>query len=67
MQTHTVLYRDDSLQPLDAPYGFICEADDTDHAEEQCENAYPGCNIVWVCLADNLQEALDDYWGIWPA
>jgi hypothetical protein len=25
---------------------FDCQAEDTDHAEEQAENAYPGCEIV---------------------
>jgi hypothetical protein len=27
---------------------FDCSADDTDHAEEQTLNAYPGCEIVLV-------------------
>lgn len=25
---------------------FHCDAEDHDHAEEQCENAYPGCIII---------------------
>lgn len=28
--------------------GFICFADDADHAEEQCLNAYPGSTVLWV-------------------
>ena len=36
MQTYIVLYRDQTLLPLDAPLGFRCQADDPDHAEEQC-------------------------------
>lgn len=27
---------------------FDCHADDADHAEEQAENAYPGCEIRLV-------------------
>ncbi len=27
---------------------FECHADDGDHAEEQCENAYPTCAVLWV-------------------
>ena len=27
---------------------FMCDAEDTDHAEEQCLNAYPHCVIVSV-------------------
>jgi hypothetical protein len=27
---------------------FQCEAEDTEHAREQAENAYPGCDIVSV-------------------
>lgn len=64
MQSYTVLFRDETLKVYEAPYVFICEADDTDHAEEQCENAYPGCDIVWVILGDDGIEALDDYWNI---
>ena len=28
--------------------GFNCMAEDGDHAEEQCLDAYPNCSIVWV-------------------
>ena len=27
---------------------FVCHADDVEHAEEQCFNAYPKCEILWV-------------------
>lgn len=46
MKTHIVLFRDDSLKPWEAPFAFVCKADGADHAEEQCENAYPGADIV---------------------
>ena len=31
---------------------FDCSADDAEHAEEQAENAYPGCIIVSATLWD---------------
>ncbi|EKD22533.1 MAG: hypothetical protein ACD_85C00001G0005 [uncultured bacterium] len=34
-------YEADSVEPLQ----FICQADDEDHAKEQCENAYPDCTV----------------------
>lgn len=45
MRPYTVIY--------DTPddffwQGFNCMADDADHAEEQCLNAYPEAGIVWV-------------------
>ena len=30
---------------------FICEAEDLDHAREQCENAYPNARIVGIFLS----------------
>lgn len=64
MNDYTVLYRIESIMsPLDAPFGFICAADDADHAEEQCENAYPDAAVVWVSEADSYAAALDDYYA----
>ncbi len=37
---------------------FICDAEDPDHAEEQCQNAYPGCDIVGIVPADNKGDAV---------
>jgi hypothetical protein len=62
METYIVLYRDNSLKPLDAPYAFCCEADDTDHAEEQCEDAEPNRKIVWVVKTPYVVEAYEDYY-----
>ena len=56
-----VLYRDDSLRHLDPPLAFACQAEDGDHAEEQCVNAYPGCEVVWTYLGD-AADAYKDYW-----
>lgn len=70
MNFYMVLFRDDSLLPCDTPLGFGCHADDGNHAEEQCLNAYPDCEVVWVSLtstyndANALDEAYRDYWNI---
>jgi hypothetical protein len=63
MNTYTVLYRIESIMgPLDAPFGFVCHADDADHAEEQCLNAYPDCAPVWCAQGDDYPAALEEYW-----
>ena len=46
MKTYIVLYRDNSLEPYEAPFAFVCESEGADHAEEQCENAHPGADVV---------------------
>ena len=33
---------------MDEDEHFLCTADDDAHAREQCENAYPGCEIIGV-------------------
>jgi hypothetical protein len=69
MQSYIVLYHDDEMNFLDAPLGFQCFADDTEHAEEQCADAYKGCDIVWIYYCESLDagqydNALKDYYGI---
>ena len=64
MKRYLVLHRPFYLAPADAPEGFTCMADDTDHAEEQCANACPDSDIVWIVEGDDLGRALNDYWGI---
>lgn len=64
MKTHIVLYLDDSLGSYEAPFAFVCEADGADHAEEQCENAYPGADIVWVHEGTCIEDAYAEYWDI---
>lgn len=60
-----VLYRIESLvRAADHPFGFICKADDSDHAEEQCLNAYPECDVVWVEQTNSYENALEKYWEI---
>jgi hypothetical protein len=66
MKNYVVLYRDEKvMSPLDAPFGFQCFAENADHAEEQCENAYPNSDIVWLWEGKEgvgMQPALDDYY-----
>jgi hypothetical protein len=39
---------------------FYCQAEDADHAEEQAENAYPGCEVLFTTLCgQNEEEAAD--------
>ena len=62
MNTYTVLYRNNGIGPLEQPFGFKCQADNVDHAEEQCLDAEPDADIVWVAATDNYTNALQDYW-----
>jgi hypothetical protein len=66
MLNYIVLFRTEALTALDAPLGFQCYADTLEHAEEQCENAYPACDIVWVWQGPEgvgIQPALNDYYN----
>jgi hypothetical protein len=58
---YIVLYRDTGTNAFAAPLAFKCEADDGDHAEEQCQDANPDSEVVWVHQSDDVQAALDDY------
>lgn len=62
MKHYIVLYREIEMKPLDEPLAFSCQAEDTEHAEEQCVNAYPDCDVVWVYEGDDAIAALQDYW-----
>jgi len=67
LKNYVVLYRIESIMtPLDAPFGFQCYAEDSDHAEEQCLNAYGDCDVVWVQQSTEgvgMTQALDEYWN----
>lgn len=69
MKNYVVLYRIESeMNPIEAPRGFQCWADDGDHAQEQCENAYPECQGIWVWQGEEgigMQPALDEYYNDW--
>ena len=59
----TVLYRNADSLPADPPLAFVCDAEDSEHAEEQCKNAYPNCIVVWIALeCETVEEALVDYY-----
>ena len=64
MTDYLVLYRIDSIMsPRDLPFGFRCSATDPDHAEEQCANAYPDAELVWVSNAGTMSQAWDEYFN----
>lgn len=64
MKEFVVLYRVESIMTaLDSPFGFVCWAEDVDHAEEQCLNAEPDGDIVWVVEGNSYDDALDNYYG----
>ena len=41
--------------------GFLCEAEDGQHAEEQAIDAYPDCDVVWIEEGTDWQKAQDNY------
>lgn len=66
LENFVVLYRDDSVLPADPPLAFQCWAENSDHAGEQCGNAYPGCAVVWVWQGPHgtgTEAAFSDYFG----
>lgn len=64
MNAYVVLFREaDDAHPANAPLLFHCQADDSDHAEEQCEDAYPDCCVAWVYQGNDWQAAFDDWFA----
>ena len=64
-RSFVVLYRIESIMsPLDAPFGMLVSADNAGHAEEQCINAYPDADVVWVFDGNNYHAALEDYYTL---
>jgi hypothetical protein len=61
MTNYIIIYRDAGVHPLSAPLAFACQADDMDHAEEQCLNAYPGADILWWHEGHSFEEAMAEY------
>lgn len=47
MEPYTVIYVQPS-EGLELWQFFQCMADDDDHAQEQCLNAYPTCSVLWI-------------------
>lgn len=67
MKFYTVLYRNSHMNGLDVPLGFQCWADNTEHAEEQCEDAEkddPGMRIAWVHETES-EHTMDDALNNW--
>jgi hypothetical protein len=64
MQEYIVLFFEQGADITETPLLFNCMADDVDHAEEQAENSYPNCDIVWVYQGASTAAALDDYYGV---
>jgi hypothetical protein len=65
LRTFLVLYREaeKNMIRVETPEVFRCEAEDTDHAEEQCQNAYPEAEIVWTWEGDNVEACFRDWYG----
>lgn len=45
LEQYTVIYHE---APDITWQFFLCMAEDGEHAEEQCQNAYPKCEVLWV-------------------
>lgn len=60
MQHFNVLYRSGEAKALDVEI-FRCQAEDYDHAEEQCENAYPDCCILQIDNEINPEETIKNW------
>ena len=46
--------------------GFLCDAEDADHAEEQALDAYPqltSANVVWIEEGTDWGKAQDNYYA----
>jgi hypothetical protein len=63
METFIVLYRTKYCAPADPPFGMRFHAEDSDHAEEQFNDAEPDAEVVWIAQTSDYQTALDNYWN----
>lgn len=63
MKKFTVIYQEHEASLFSAPLCFVCDADDADHAQEQCENAYPQCDILWIVDTADIEEAFRRYYA----
>ena len=64
MSPYIVLYHAEGQHAFDPPLLFRCQAEDGDHAEEQCADAEQGCEVLWVVQAADPEAAYADYWGM---
>jgi len=64
MKNYTVLYLYKDSAPLAPPMVWFCQADDSDHAEEQLLDSEPDLEIVWVVEdCDTYEDALRDWFN----
>lgn len=50
MELYTVIYEEPAIPGWQF---FRCQADNGEHAQEQCENAYPKGIVLWVNLGES--------------
>jgi hypothetical protein len=60
-----VLYREREALPYDPPLAFACQAEDADHAEEQCQDAEPEARVAWIVQTHDPEVAIADYYKPW--
>lgn len=60
MRDYTALVVDYAY--AESTFGFVCQADDIDHAEEQALDAYPNCDVVWIEEGTDVEGAMVRYW-----
>ena len=68
MQNFVVLFRESFMDETKDPLAFQCWGDDIEHAEEQCMNAYPDCEIIWTWQGSHgvgIQPALNEWYSFW--
>lgn len=63
MDKWNVLYRESDYSPLDFDV-FECYADDMDHADEQCLDAYPDCEILWADTENEVEETIKNWFSV---
>jgi len=64
LKTYIVIYRENEADIFAAPLLFRCDAEDPDHAEEQCLDACPDADVLWVFDGHDVDDALTDYYTI---
>lgn len=62
MINFNVVYKPEEAKAFDFEI-FQCQAVDYDHAEEQCEDAYPNCCILWIDNEIDPEETLKNWFS----
>jgi hypothetical protein len=63
LKPYCVIHRDNGALLSEAPEVFLCQADDSDHAEEQTVNSYPNSDILWISENPDPEKALSEYYA----